>query len=145
MSGSASDTRTVLLLVEDEPLVGMFNADVLDDAGFRVVEASNADEAIALFEARPDIKAVVTDIEMPGPRNGMDVAEHVRAMRPLVGVIIVSGREHPKLNEFTRRGGSFLAKPYSAADLLNLIEAVLSRSNERTDENESRAGRGPLS
>ena len=59
LSGSASDSRTVLLLVEDEPLVRMFNADVLDDAGFRVVEAANADEAIALFEARPDIRAVV--------------------------------------------------------------------------------------
>lgn len=129
MSGSDSDARTVLLLVEDEPLVRMFNADVLDDAGFRVVEAANADEAIALFEARPDIEAVVTDIEMPGPRNGMDVAEHVRTRRPLVGVIIVSGREHPKLKEFTTRGGRFLAKPYSAEDLLHEVQGVLGRSD----------------
>ncbi len=130
MPGSVSDARTVLLLVEDEPLVRMFNADVLDDAGFRVVEASNADEAIVLFEARPDIRAVVTDIEMPGPRSGMDLAEHVRTRRPLVGVIIVSGREHPKLKEFTSGGGRFLAKPYSAADLLHEVEVVLSRSDQ---------------
>ena len=130
MSGSVSDTRTVLLLVEDEVLVRMFNADVLDDAGFRVVEAANADEAIALLEARPDIRAVVTDIEMPGPRNGMDVAEHVRTKRPLVGVIIVSGREHPKLNEFTSRGGRFLAKPYSATDLLHEVKIVLGRLDQ---------------
>ena len=125
MSGSASDARTVLLLVEDEPLVRMFNADVLDDAGFRVVEAANADEAIALFEARADIRAVVTDIEMPGPRNGLDLAEHIKTRRPLVGVIIVSGREHPKLSAFTSGGGPFLAKPYSAADLLHEVQVVL--------------------
>jgi CheY-like chemotaxis protein len=130
LSGSVSDARTVLLLVEDEPLVRMFNADVLDDAGFRVVEAANADEAIALFEARPDIRAVVTDIEMPGPRNGLDLAEHIKTRRPLVGVIIVSGREHPKLSAFTSGGGRFLAKPYSAADLLHEVQVVLGTSEQ---------------
>lgn len=130
MSGSVTDTRTVLLLVEDEPLVRMLNSDLLDDAGFRVVVAANADEAIAIFDARPDIRAVVTDIEMPGSRNGMDVAEHVSSKRPLVGVIIVSGREHPKLSEFKGRGGRFLAKPYSAEDLLHEVAVVLGRSDQ---------------
>jgi two-component system, response regulator PdtaR len=66
MSKPEPDPRPVVLLVEDEPLVRMFNADVLDEAGFRVIEAVNADEAVALIEVRPDIRAVVTDVGMPG-------------------------------------------------------------------------------
>jgi CheY-like chemotaxis protein len=56
MSKPEPDPRPVVLLVEDEPLVRMFNADVLDEAGFRAIEAVNADEAVALIEARPDIR-----------------------------------------------------------------------------------------
>jgi len=51
-----SDPHPVVLLVEDEPLVRMFNADVLDDANYRVIEAANGEEALTLFEARPDIR-----------------------------------------------------------------------------------------
>ncbi len=124
MSVSTSETRPVVLLAEDEPLVRMYNADVLDEAGFRVVEAGNADEAIALFEARPDIRIVVTDVEMPGSRNGFDLARYVADKRPLVGVLIVSGRVRPRDDELPDES-RFLAKPYSPDELLREVEATL--------------------
>ncbi len=124
MSVSASESRPVVLLAEDEALVRMYNADVLDEAGFRVVEAGNAEEAIALFEARPDIRIVVTDVEMPGSKNGFDLARHVTDKRPLVGVLIVSGRVRPAEDELPD-DSRFLAKPYSPDELLREVDATL--------------------
>jgi CheY-like chemotaxis protein len=57
--------RQVVLIVEDEALVRM-TAVMVEEAGFEVLEATNADEAIRLLEARRDITVVFTDIEMPG-------------------------------------------------------------------------------
>jgi CheY-like chemotaxis protein len=68
----------VVLVVEDETLVRMFMADFLDEAGFRVFEAVNADEALTVLQARPDIQVVVTDIEMPGTMNGLELTRVVR-------------------------------------------------------------------
>ena len=59
---SQQDAPAVILIVEDEPLVRMFIAEILDEAGFRVIEAVNADDAWLLFEARPDVHLVLTDI-----------------------------------------------------------------------------------
>ncbi len=66
MSLSPSEPRMVILLVEDEPLVRMFLSDLLDEAGFKVFEAVSSDEAISMLQARPDVQAIITDIEMPG-------------------------------------------------------------------------------
>ncbi|MCB5173917.1 response regulator [Microvirga lenta] len=85
-----SDLRIVILVVEDEPLVRMFLADALDDAGYKVFEAVNADEAVTLLQARPDIQAVVTDIEMPGSMNGIGLARPVRERWPGIGLLVTS-------------------------------------------------------
>jgi two-component system, response regulator PdtaR len=62
----------VVLVVEDQTLVRMFMADFLDEAGFKVFEAVNADEALTVLQARSDVQAVGTDIEMPaGSMNGL--------------------------------------------------------------------------
>lgn len=55
-----------VLLVEDEPLVRMMNADILADAGFEVLEAMNADEALGILETQTGVEMLVTDIDMPG-------------------------------------------------------------------------------
>ena len=119
-----SDPHPVVLLVEDEPLVRMFNADVLDDANYRVIEAVNGEEALTLFEARPDIRIVVTDVEMPGSLNGFELARRVTEMRSFVGVLIVSGRVRPADEELPD-DALFLAKPYTAAELLCAVQNVI--------------------
>jgi CheY-like chemotaxis protein len=100
-----------VLVVEDETLVRMFMADFLDEAGFKVFEAVNADEALTVLEARPDVQAVVTDIEMPGSMNGIELAHEIRHRWPGIGVIVTSGRQRPGLNDLPE-GVPFLAKPY---------------------------------
>lgn len=124
MPTQGDDPRPVVLLAEDEPLVRMFNADALDEAGYRVVEASSGDEAMSLFEARPDVRAVVTDVEMPGNVNGFALARHVTESRPFVAVLIVSGRIRPGAEDLPH-DSAFLAKPYSGADLLRTLAGLI--------------------
>jgi CheY-like chemotaxis protein len=71
--------RQVVLIVEDEALVRMTAVVMIEEAGFEVLEAATADEAIVLLEARRDITVVFTDIEMPGSMDGLRLAQAVRA------------------------------------------------------------------
>ena len=76
MRPDTSITPPMVLLVEDEPLVRMTAADELDEAGFQVLEAKNADEALALLEAHSDeVQVLFTDVDMPGSMDGMALAE----------------------------------------------------------------------
>jgi CheY-like chemotaxis protein len=116
----ASEPRMTVLVVEDETLVRMFMADFLDEAGFKVFEAVNADEALTVLEARPDVQAVVTDIEMPGSMNGIELAHEIRHRWPGIGVIVTSGRQRPGLNDLPE-GVPFLAKPYLPETVVTVI------------------------
>ena len=81
------DIRALILVVEDEALVRMMLVDVLDDAGFKVMEAAHADEALHILAAAPDVQVVVTDVEMPrGSINGFELARRVREDRQDIGV-----------------------------------------------------------
>jgi two-component system, response regulator PdtaR len=119
-----ADKPTVVLLVEDEALVRMVGADILMDSGFRVVEAVNADEALTLLEARPDVRAIITDVEMPGSLNGFTFARVVHRAWPRIGLVIMSGREGPG-DEDLPPGVHFISKPFTAAELLDAVHAVL--------------------
>ena len=59
-----------LLIVEDEPFVRLTGADLLAEAGFEVLEAGNADEALRILETTPDVRVVFSDVEMPGSLDG---------------------------------------------------------------------------
>lgn len=90
-----ADTR-VVLLAEDEPLIRFDIADELRQSGFQVIEAGNADEAIDVLDSTARIDLVVTDVRMPGDRNGLDVARAVKEKRPGVKIIVMSGHLVPK-------------------------------------------------
>ena len=61
-----STNMPAVLIVEDEPLVRIGAVNIIEDAGFEVIEAANADEAIGILECRSDVRVVFTDIHMPG-------------------------------------------------------------------------------
>jgi CheY-like chemotaxis protein len=113
----------VILVVEDEPLVRMFLADALDEAGFKVFEAVNADEAVTLLQARADIQAVVTDIEMPGSMNGIGLARAVRERWPGIGLLVTSGRVRPGPDDLPAEV-VFLAKPYLLDTVITVIRQM---------------------
>jgi CheY-like chemotaxis protein len=68
----------VVLLVEDEPLVRTLQVDILRDAGFWVLEAQDADEAFEILKRRRDIRAILTDVNMPGSLDGFEFARSWR-------------------------------------------------------------------
>jgi CheY-like chemotaxis protein len=109
--------RGIVLIVDDEALVRMGAVDVVEEAGFDVVEASNADEAIRILEAHDDIVLIVTDIDMPaGSMNGLRLAAAVKYRWPPIQIIVVSG--HYRANESDLPPGAvFLSKPYQPAQL----------------------------
>ena len=67
-----------VLIVEDEPLVRLCAVETVEGAGFEVIEAANADEAIRILESRSDIRVVFTDLHMPGSMDGLNLAHAVR-------------------------------------------------------------------
>lgn len=112
--------KPVVLVVEDEPLIRMAAVAMIEDMGYEVVEAIGADEAIVLLEARPDIRVVFTDIEMPGSMDGLKLVHAIRQRWPPVVLIVASGRLTPLASEMPQ-GTVFLQKPYSEAQLLKAL------------------------
>ena len=90
----------------------------LEADGYPVVEAENANQALAILEARNDVGVLFTDVNMPGPMDGLALAELVHARWPEIRLVITSGRGLPrKLPD----AGRFLTKPYSFEDLADTI------------------------
>jgi len=83
--------RPVVLVVEDEVLLRMDAAEVIQSAGFDVLEARSADEAISILEQRNDIRLIFTDINMPGSMDGVKLAHFVKNRWPPIKIIATSG------------------------------------------------------
>ena len=98
-----------VLVVEDEILIRDVIADDLEGAGFSVVLAADADQAIAILEARQDIHLVFTDIDMPGSMDGLKLAAAVRDRWPPVHIIITTGKSRPAE---IPANAMFIPKPY---------------------------------
>ena len=106
--------KPVILIVEDEFLLRMDSAETIEKAGFEVIQAGNADEAIAILKARPGIHVVFTDIQMPGSMDGVKLARFVRNRWPPVKIVATSGLV--KVGEDDLPAGSvFVPKPYRGA------------------------------
>jgi CheY-like chemotaxis protein len=101
----------VVLVVEDEPLQRMMAVDLVLDAGFEVLEARSADEAVSILETRPDIRIVFTDVDMPGSMDGLKLAAAIRDRWPPIEIIVASG--HILIDEVNLPPRSvFFSKPY---------------------------------
>jgi CheY-like chemotaxis protein len=110
----------VVLVVEDEGLVRMAAADDLIDAGFTVLEAADADEAIRLLETHPEITILFTDIDMPGSMDGIRLAHAVRERWPPVKLVLVSGHQSPT-DGVLPSDSAFFAKPYDMATVSRIL------------------------
>lgn len=116
MGQSTPPPRPVILVVEDEPLQRLMAVDLVEDAGFEVVDVASAAEAVHVLERRPDIRVVFTDIDMPGGLNGMQFAVAIRDRWPPIELIIVSGKRRLRSDELPARG-VFFAKPYKKHEI----------------------------
>jgi CheY-like chemotaxis protein len=109
---------TKILVVEDEVLIRDFVLEELEHAGFDVVVASNADDAIVILETQLGIRLVFTDIDMPGSMNGLKLAAAVRDRWPPIHIIVTSGKGRP--GELPARA-LFIPKPYIGRNVVEIM------------------------
>ncbi|HEY2432025.1 MAG TPA: ATP-binding protein [Vicinamibacterales bacterium] len=117
--------RATILLVDDETGMRATTSRTLTRAGYHVLGAASAAEAMMLFEANASsIDLLVTDVVMPG-LHGPALAARLAAIRPDLRVVFVSGYSHDLPALPARPRGAFLAKPFTAASLLRTIDRLL--------------------
>jgi len=123
-----SKVPALVLVVDDEPLVRMTAADELEEAGFRVLEAANADEALTMLKTHSDeVRVRFTDVNMPGSMDGMALAEQVHRRSPHVRLLISSGYARPRPDQIPD-DGQFVPKPYRSATLVWHVTEMLRTS-----------------
>jgi len=113
--------KVLVLLVEDEPLVRMVASESLEDAGYEVIEARDAEEALALMAGRRDVGVLFTDVNMPGSMDGLGLAELIHARWPDVHLVVTSGRP---LDRKVPDVGTFLPKPYTPDEMTRAIRRI---------------------
>ena len=118
--------RIRVLVVEDEALVRMDIADFLLGQGFEVVEAANADQAIAILEGAPDIHILFTDIDMPGSMDGLKLSAFVRDRWPPVRIVVASGHRMVDVVDLPD-GGIFHSKPYDPMEIARSLRQLMLR------------------
>jgi CheY-like chemotaxis protein len=135
LRNDATERPVVALIVDDEALLRMVMDEVLTDGGFRVIEAHTADRAVELLEANPDVRVLVTDVEMPGTLNGYALARMVRVRWPSMGIVICSGRSFPKDGDVPD-GVQFLGKPFQQSVLLAIVHRLVGHAGAAADASE---------
>jgi CheY-like chemotaxis protein len=120
---SEKNHQTVVLIVEDEFLIRMDAVDMITSAGFEVVEAKDADEAIEILEGRLDITIVFTDVNMPGSMDGLKLAAAIRGRWPPIKIVATSGKAKLSADDLPS-GSRFLAKPYSAREIVGTLREL---------------------
>lgn len=113
-----------VLIVEDELFVRLAAIAAIEEAGFKVYDADDADEAITLLENHDDIGFVFTDINMPGSMDGVGLTHCVRDRWPPVQFIVTSGLHRIKDGDLPL-GSIFVGKPYATGAVVNALQRLI--------------------
>jgi CheY-like chemotaxis protein len=114
--------KPIVLIVEEDALIRMSAVHMVEDAGYTVVEACNADEAIGILERHSDIRVVFTDINMSGSMDGLKLAHAIRNRWPPIHLIVASGLN---MQDKLPAKGRFVRKPYTAKDITTALDELL--------------------
>lgn len=117
--------RHTILLVEDEFLIRFMVGDALRDAGYHVLEACDGEEGMAILMSGQVVDLMVTDVRMPGAIDGLELSKQSKALDAGRPVIICSGHLLPEESD---PADEFVAKPFSAVDLIASIERLIGKS-----------------
>ena len=121
ISGPGESHKPVILLVEDDVLVRFTTADILREAGFDVLEAVDASEALALLTTGHPLDLVITDIRMPGRMDGVQLASVIKATRPNLPIALLSSH----LDRTDHDADVFVAKPYDVGELVEVVKRLI--------------------
>jgi CheY-like chemotaxis protein len=125
---AATHFKRCVVVVEDELLIRLLAVETLTEAGFTVLEAGHAAEALTHLEAQAAaIGVLFTDIHMPGRMDGLGLAHHALLHWPWIGQLLTSGRANPALDGFPP-GSHFLQKPYDLDNMVAHVRALTAGS-----------------
>lgn len=126
---AAPDRKTVLV-VEDEVFTRLAIADDLMNDGFRVIQAASPGEALTVLQSAVAVDLVTTDIHLADGINGIELARHIRRMRPELKIIVLSSDSYA--GRSAGAGDLFIEKPYQTSDLVKGVRELLGiRDDER--------------
>jgi two-component system cell cycle sensor histidine kinase/response regulator CckA len=122
------ESKGVVLVVDDEPIVLRLASAVLAEAGYRPVVAESAAVGFDRYlELRPDLSLVLLDVVMPGG-NGLELAERIRQLDPTLKILVMSGYSDLQLEVQARKRYPFIRKPFLRDDLLKRTAEVLGKA-----------------
>lgn len=124
---SQANLQTVLI-VEDDQLLKLMTRDIVEEAGFSTLEASDADEAIALLATRSDIAMLLTDVNMPGSMDGLKLAHAVRVRWPHIKIVVASARGDITTGDLPV-DSRFFRKPYGIDVMVSAIQSLIGSGN----------------
>jgi CheY-like chemotaxis protein len=121
--------KETVMVVEDEALVRMVTVEILSEAGYRVLEAADASEAVPILDSEADVDILVTDVGLPGV-NGRQLAEMARQSRPELKVLFVTGYGYNAGlgSDALRPGMEVLSKPFTTQSLVIRVREMLDRA-----------------
>jgi len=116
-----------VLVVEDDAMIRIETIGAIQDEGYLVLSADDADQALGALEAHPEVDVLFTDIRMPGSMDGLALANWVRRRHPQMEIVIASGNLQPAADRMPERA-KFLAKPYSALQIGDILRAMIDQT-----------------
>lgn len=116
--------KNAILVVEDDTLIRMLGVDILEEAGFEVLEAANADDALAILIEHDEVRLLFSDVDMPGSMNGVDLARLVHERWPRIRLLLTSGH-HRLRSSLIPDDGKFVSKPWTADMLVGKVREML--------------------
>lgn len=125
-ASGAEPSGDAVLVVEDEELVRASSCDMLERSGLQVYEAADADEAMALLEAHPEVRVLVTDVKMPGWMSGIDLARQASKKWPDICIMVTSAYYTTDDGELPENMTLF-PKPFSPEALVKEVKLRLKR------------------
>ena len=132
MAHKKLDEHPAILIAEDDRFQRQLASDILEEHGYTVVEAENAEEALKVMEKRKDVRLLFTDIQMPPGCDGLELAREVHKRWPKVLLVITSGQVQPARADIAD-DGRFIQKPYRAKDLLSQIDGLIEKDEKKAD------------
>ena len=116
-----------VLVVEDQPDVGDYAEAVLNEFGYIVIRAENADHALATLDGADHVDLLFSDLIMPGGMNGVMLAREVKRRRPKIRVLLTTGYAESSIERVDARGAEFdlIQKPYKRTDLATKVRQVI--------------------
>ena len=108
------------MIVEDQPFVGMVASDILQESGFETFYAYDAETAAKMLDEHPEIEVVVTEAQLPGDVNGVELCRRVSMERPDVQLVVTAATPELHQDEVPN-GARMLRKPYASGELQTLV------------------------